>query len=59
MEEMKNSFKIVAQNLKERNNLEDLGKGDIKVNVVDIKWWDMDYIDLAEGRVFFHVLVTQ
>jgi hypothetical protein len=29
------------------------------VNVVDVKWWDMDCIDLAEDRVLFHVLVIQ
>jgi hypothetical protein len=28
------------------------------VNIVDVKWWEMDCIDLAEDRILFHVLVT-
>jgi len=31
----------------------------VEVNIVDVKWWDMDCIDLADDRVLFHVLVTQ
>jgi len=31
----------------------------IKMDIVDVKWWDMDCIDLAEDRVLLYVLVTQ
>ena len=48
------------ENLRERDHLEDRGfrwEDNIKMDLEDVGWWDMDWIDLPQNRERWRALV--